>query len=475
MAKEVCEFQKKNYLKNNNRPKFHFSSPVGWINDPNGFSEYKGEYHLFYQYHPYSLNWGPMNWGHSKTKDFIIWEVMDPVLVPTEKYEKFGCFSGTAIQDGEKHILMYTGVEKENETSELQTQCVAIGDGTEYKKLKENPVITANMLPNGSSEVDFRDPKIWKDGDLYYSLVANRSSDGSGQLPLFCSKDLKSWEFLHIVDKSENKIGEMWECPDIFRLDGKGVILLSPQEMEATEEGIHAGSNTIYLLGELDEGYNFKREYENVIDYGLDFYAPQSLTTSDGRQVMIGWLQSWDNHILHKDCNWSGIMSIPRELSIKNNRLYQLPIKEIENHYKNTYSHNGVLCGENIELPNMKGRYLDLTVEAEVDDNSYFDIILASDDKHYSKINYNGIIKKLETDRTYCGIKNDFISTRKINIEPIENKIKLRILLDRYSVEVFANDGEKVLSMLISTNEEAKGLKFNFNQDTKVEIICNKL
>ena len=116
------------------RPHFHVTPWIGWMNDPNGFSLYKGEYHLFYQYHPYSTVWGPMHWGHVKTKDFIRWERLPAIMAPGESYDEFGCFSGSAVemQDG-THAVMYTGVRlvpTENGTlEERQVQCMDYGDG----------------------------------------------------------------------------------------------------------------------------------------------------------------------------------------------------------------------------------------------------------------------------------------------------------------------------------------------------------
>lgn len=472
MLKKANDYVKSNYKEESNRPKFHFNSPVGWINDPNGFSVYKGEYHLFYQYHPYSMNWGPMHWGHCKTNDFIKWENLDIALAPDENFDNFGCYSGTAIEYDDKHIIMYTGVFREN-YEERQVQCIAIGDGVNYKKSKNNPVITSDLLPKNSSKVDFRDPKLFKDKDTYYSLVANKSEDGSGQLLLFSSTDLNEWKFLNILDKSNNEIGKMWECPDIFNLDDKTIILVSPQNMQATELEFHNGHNTIYLLGELDNNYKFTREIVGKIDYGLDFYAPQSIKTLDGRRIVIGWLQSWDNHILHDDCNWTGIMSLPRELTIKDNKIYQMPIKEISNYYDKTYSIEGEFIGQDLSFKNINGRYIDLFLDINIESDTIFLIKFACDDKFYSSISYNSNTEIFTIDRTYSGLKNDVLTKRDVSVKSIDGILKLRIILDRYSSEIFINEGEKVVSMLFSTDINAKDIKFSFNRKTKISVVNN--
>ena len=114
------------------KPLFHVSAPVGWINDPNGFSVFKGKIHLFYQYHPYNTEWGPMHWGHSVTSDMIRWQQLPVALAPDQEYDAFGCFSGSAIEVGDQHVLLYTGVSKttrNGQVIERQNQCLAYGDG----------------------------------------------------------------------------------------------------------------------------------------------------------------------------------------------------------------------------------------------------------------------------------------------------------------------------------------------------------
>ncbi|MBQ4046545.1 MAG: glycoside hydrolase family 32 protein, partial [Lachnospiraceae bacterium] len=158
------------------RPAFHLSSRVGWMNDPNGFSWYRGEYHLFYQYHPYDSHWGPMHWGHAVSKDLLHWKYMPAVLAPDSIYDRDGCFSGGALvmKDG-THMLMYTGVSNEFAADGLpqgvQTQCVAFGDGENYTKYTGNPVLAFEDLPEECSRYDFRDPRIWQEEDGTYKAA----------------------------------------------------------------------------------------------------------------------------------------------------------------------------------------------------------------------------------------------------------------------------------------------------------------
>ena len=194
-------------------PFFHVTGGIGWINDPNGFAPFKGEYHLFFQYYPYNTKWGPMHWGHVKTKDFIRWERLPAALAPDTDYDKDGCFSGGAVElpDG-RHLLMYTGVRnvrrRNGKLESFQTQCIAIGNGIDYEKIALNPVIDASMLPEGGSTHDFRDPKIWEEDGHYYAVVGNRSEDDSGTILLFESADALHWQYVSVLAACHNQYGK---------------------------------------------------------------------------------------------------------------------------------------------------------------------------------------------------------------------------------------------------------------------------
>ena len=207
------------HIPGSERPAFHVTPTIGWMNDPNGFSVYKGECHLFYQYHPYSNEWGPMHWGHLKTRDFIRWERLPAALAPDRDYDAAGCFSGGAVElpDG-RQLLLYTGVRRsrsdEGFLQDVQTQCAAIGDGVNYEKWENNPVLEAGDLPEGGSAVDFRDPKVWRDPDgRFYAVIGNRTADGSGAIVLYQSRDGFKWELVRTLDRSHNQYGKMWESP----------------------------------------------------------------------------------------------------------------------------------------------------------------------------------------------------------------------------------------------------------------------
>ena len=469
------------HIPDKERPAFHITPTIGWMNDPNGFSVYKGEYHLFYQYHPYSCEWGPMHWGHVKTKDFIRWERLPAALAPDqEKYDTNGCFSGGALElpDG-RQLLMYTGVRRvrseDGALQEIQTQCVAIGDGLDYEKYDGNPVLAAGDLPEGGSALDFRDPKIWRDADgSYLAAIGNRTADTSGAVLLYRSADGLHWTLEREIDACRNQYGKMWECPDYFPLDGRQVLIVSPQEMTPIGLEFHAGNGTVCLIGDESEDGRFVRQNVQAIDYGIDFYAPQTLLTPDGRRVMIGWMQNW-NTVGGKprQCRWFRQMSIPRELTVKNGRLYQLPVRELDNYRGPCVSHHNIPVSGEVNLPGIQGRVLDMTVTVRPighDSYRWFRIHLAKDGQHDTVVRYRPEEGTVKIDRTRSGLPWDIVHTRSFFVGNREGEIKLRIVMDRFSLEVFVNDGEQAASAVIYTEQSADAITFEAGGSALMDV-----
>lgn len=461
------------------KPIFHVVAPIGWINDPNGFSWYEGKCHLFCQYHPYSTQWGPMHWAHYCTKDMISWELLPCAMAPDESYDSEGCFSGSALVLEKDHILMYTAVsEKTNADGQrysIQQQAIAIGDGEQYQKLEQNPVITSDMLPEGCSRKDFRDPKIWEENGIYYALIANQSELGEGQVLLYSSRDIRHWIFVSVFDNSGGKYGKMWECPDFFCLDGQELLLVCPQFMQADGLAFHNGNNAVYFIGKRDaELKKFIRSEAKQIDYGTDFYAPQTTLTPDGRRILIGWMQNWDNRVCPDSFNWCGMMTIPRELSLQNGCLLQTPIRELLNYRTQETKYSKVVLSEmqgEVQLDGVSGRCLDLTVIFTTEGCLAFKIKLASDGKKIGT--YLSLdIKKgiLSLDRTYSGMRQDVLTSRSMYTDTCHETVKLRILMDYYSIEVFANSGKDVMSMLIYTPIETDKIAFSCEGETEITV-----
>lgn len=479
------------------RAVFHFSPRIGWLNDPNGFSYYNGRYHLFYQYHPYSTYWAPMHWGHAVSSDLITWEYLPCAMAPDTDYDGAGCFSGSAITlpDG-RQLLMYTGcsrVDIDDDGRWAQTQCLAVstgaGENTDFIKFEGNPVISGADLPEGGDTYEFRDPYIWQVSDgSYRAVVANANVDGgkATQISMFRSPDGFDWEFDKVLFEDWRHLGIMWECPNFFPLDGRQIFIASPMDMEAEEADgsirFPKGNNVCYMVGDYDEdteeftphvaasheksGKDATATYHPV-DCGLDFYAPQVMKTPDGRQVMIGWMQDPSMGNLHDEDQFRifGQMTVPRELSLRNDRLIQWPVHELDRYRKGRPRLASIsLDNEERSIEELSGRCLDIELTLyPADAGSYnaFSMKFAKKGGTYTELRYYPERSILSIDRSNSWQSEEITKRRSIRVRNRGGHIDLRILLDRWSAEIFINGGEQVMSATFYTPLDAQDITFS--------------
>ncbi len=313
----------------NMRQRYHFMPQTGWMNDPNGLVYFKGQYHFFYQHYPHAPEWHSMHWGHAVSSDLLHWEYLPLALMPDAWYDKDeegSCFSGSAIVHESRLYLMYTG-SADHGNGIVQTQCMAVSeDGVHFKKFSNNPVITA---PPGCDVTLFRDPKIWKYEEHFY-VVIGASRDNKAQALLYRSGDLEQWEYVGVLAESRGELGFMWECPDFFPLGDKYVLTFSPMGT--------GDRKAVYLVGDMDYAQG-KFHYHNIgeIDWGMDFYAPQSFAAPDGRRLMVGWANEWDWMPWFKDFGatrqegWCGSFNLIREVRLnEDNSLSFYPAQEYQ-------------------------------------------------------------------------------------------------------------------------------------------------
>lgn len=328
-AQEEIDRKKEAVQQGEMRQHYHFMPQTGWMNDPNGLIYFGGNYHCFYQYNPYSGFWDCMHWGHAVSEDLLHWTYLPLALAPSEPYDdhmKGGCFSGSAVEHEGKLFVIYTGATNQGD-GPVQAQCVAFSeDGIHFEKYAGNPVVTA---PEGVRKDMFRDPKVWKhDGSFY--MVCGASRNGMGQALLFKSADLFHWTFVNVLAESRGEWGHMWECPDFFQLGDRYVLTFSP---------MGCGEHTaVYLVGDLDyDTGKFVWDRSGEIDWGMDYYAPQSFQAPDGRRIILGWANEWEWMPFWKDWGptyregWCGFFTVPREVRLMPDGTLQfVPVEELK-------------------------------------------------------------------------------------------------------------------------------------------------
>ena len=463
------------------RPLFHLSPYVGWMNDPNGFSRYDGRYHLFYQYNPYSTQWNAMHWGHAVSDDLLRWEHLPCALAPDRPYDHLGCFSGSAIElhDG-RHLLMYTGVQGAGRTEQgvpvmRQVQCVAVGDGIAYEKYEGNPVISGDALPAGLRRSHFRDPRVWRGEDGSYRCVVGAvDADKDGLVLLFSSKDALSWSYEGVLARNGGRFGTMWECPDLFELDGRMVLLASPQDM-LVEERERLGGGALYCIGRIDgRSGAFDEEGLWAIDGGIDFYAPQTLLTPDGRRVMVAWMQNWDTTRQDlPDKRWFGQMTLPRELRVRAGRLCQWPVRELEDLRHGRVTYQDVTLEGDLVLEGIEGRCVDLTLSVRPQGSGMyrtFSLNVAEGRGCVTMLSLNPREGLLKLDRTRSGSRHMVMHVSECSVPMTGSSCDLRVILDRHSIEVFANRGAQTMTMVVPTDLAATGISFHADGELVMDV-----
>ena len=269
----------------------------------------------------------------------------------------------------------------------------------------------------------------------------------------------------------------MWECPDLFQLDEKTVLFVSPQDMMPDGFEYHNGNGTVCLIGKMDEERRrFIPEHDQAIDYGIDFYAPQTILTPDGRRVMIGWMQNWDTCKLtgYEERKWFGQMSLPRELTIKDGRLYQQPIRELALYRSRMVEYKGVQVSDEMTLEGIEGRKLELDIRVRSADleNPYRKFIFrfAKNEKYHSILSFRPYESLLKIDRKFSGSRRAYIHQRRAAVQQKDGEIHLHVILDKFSIEVFINDGEQVMTATILTDTDAQGISFEADGQAVMDI-----
>jgi sucrose-6-phosphate hydrolase SacC (GH32 family) len=406
------------------RPQFHFTSRRGWHNDPNGLVYYKGEYHLFYQHNPLGWSWGNMTWGHAISTDLIQWEEMAPAIYPDEMGTEF---SGSGVidwnntarfQEGDEKalVLIYTAAGGTSVWSEDKTftQCIAYSTdkGRTWTKYSGNPVLKHIIGRN-------RDPKVvWYEPDKKWVMALYLEGNNFG---LFTSDDLKSWTQIQ-----EIIIEEGAECPDFFEIPLDG----DTKKMK----WVLTAANGRFLMGSFN-GKQFTPETESYpSEWGKNYYAVQSYSDiQDGRRIQVGWMAGSE----FKGMAFNQQFAIPRELTLKTTRegirLYGVPVREIENIHGEKQSWNNVTVKhEDNPLSELHGELYHIISEFMISENSEveFGFNLRGFEIKYNTQN-NMLTAHRPTDNAVSEIK----------LLPENGKIRLEILLDMASVEVYANNG----------------------------------
>ncbi|PWS27610.1 glycoside hydrolase [Pedobacter yonginense] len=455
------------------RPTYHFTSPSNWLNDPNGLIYLDGTFHLYFQHNPFENKWGHMSWGHAVSKDLVNWHNL-PVAIP-EKISKDTTtmiFSGSAVLDkdnvsgfgkGKAPVVAFYTADLPKQHNESQYMAYSTDGGLTFTNYNKNPIIDLNKK-------DFRDPNVWWHEASKQWIMTVAMVD-EHQVRIYGSSNLKDWNILSDFGKQGNQ-GSGWECPFMIPLavDGnknnlKWVLVISLFGPK--------GPTMQYFVGNFD-GKVFKNDNDGdrtlLIDDGDAFYA--GIPWNDApknKKILLGWLQPGGKETYP----WKGQMSIPRDLSLKITdegiRLYQQPTNIIFSKL-NKHSESNFITKQNLNLYgntdlglSKNSYWIDAEFDVKLAKKIGFKISQLKDGKgniiKEIEVGYDVLNSELYVDcsRSEKGIKNDKNIVQVAHVSPKNGKIKLQILLDKSSLEVFGNDGQKVITTMVFPDENATG------------------
>ncbi|RKQ40922.1 glycoside hydrolase family 32 protein [Enterobacter sp. R1(2018)] len=430
-------------------PLFHLAPPAGWMNDPNGLIFHNNLYHAFYQHHPFDENWGPMHWGHATSPDMVHWQHQPIALAPGNEWDRDGCFSGSAVDDNGVLSLIYTGhiwLNGQGDDSAIrQVQCLATSrDGVHFEK--QGVVLTP---PEGF--MHFRDPKVWQEDGSWWMVIGARDADDRGQVLLYRGASLREWTLDRILARAEPDMGYMWECPDFFAAGHAHYLIFSPQGVQACGYQNRNLFQSGYLRGCWQPGRDFVQHGDFIeLDHGHDFYAPQSFVAADGRRILMGWMDMWESPMPSKREGWAGCLTLPREITADaQGRLRQTPVHELLS--LRGAEHPVLPC----VLDNQRQSLQDCAEAVELELN--WDCRESRAERYGLRLG-NGCelfvddqSRRLVLARRY---PDEQLSGDRSVPLPENGDLRLRIFIDRSSIEVFVNEGEYCLSSRIYPQQD---------------------
>jgi len=445
------------------RQTYHIESESGTLGDPNGFSYFNGKYHLFYQWSPLAFSKGPHytqhGWKHLVSDDLVNWQDLGAAIESDTKYDKYGTYSGSAIPNKDKLLMFYTGntwinTETDNNWLRVPYQLTAFMDKNNQVHRSNSPIIEGTF---DGYTAHFRDPKVWQKDGQYYAIFGVQRKNLTGTALLLQSADFKKWKSLGELKTDYAKLGYMWECPDYFEIDGKGMLIFCPQGLKSSGDKYQNIYQTCYLLGDQVSLPNtqFNHGSLNELDNGFDLYASQTMLAPDGRRIIVSWMGLPETSYPTEKYHYSGCMTIPKELHIKDGKLYQVPVKELDSLRTNHRLLSESITSETVDHKlKTKSNELDMVVNFKDSNAFMLDLFADKLDQRRFRIILNKKKNEVMIDRSQAGVEvsSEYGVTRKIDYE-LPEKLNLKIYTDSSSVEIFINKGEKVFTSRVFPNE----------------------
>lgn len=431
------------------RTAFHIEPPHGLLNDPNGFSYFDGKWHLFYQYFPFGAAHGLKSWVHTQSSDLVHFEETGTVLYPDTPLDSHGAYSGSAMQFDDKLFLFYTGNVRDENWVRHTYQIGALMDNKgEIEK------ITDILIDQPLDTTDhFRDPQIFCYKDDYYAIVGGQDLDKKGIVKLYKSqtKDYLNWNYIGDLDFANDRTAYMMECPNLVFVKDQPVLLYCPQGLDKKVLDYDNIYPNMYKMAE-----GFDPETARLIDpsplinldEGFECYATQAFNAPDGRALAVSWLALPDVSYPTDAYDYQGCLSLVKELTITDGKLYQYPVEAITS-----------LRTESQPFATQAHTANQYELELTFADASRSELVLfANADQKGLRLIVDTEKGELLLDRSQCGqaFATEYGQTRRCTID--KKATTARIFIDKSVFEIFINKGEKVLSGRVFPDADQTGI-----------------
>jgi beta-fructofuranosidase len=417
-----------------------------WMNDPNGLIHWRGQYHMFYQYNPDRVGFGAMRWGHAVSDDLAHWQHLPVALSPTlGGPDKDGVYSGSAVDDHGRPTLIYTGISPE-------CQCIATSDDdlVTWQKYAGNPVIPAP--PAGLAVTGFRDPYVWREDNGWSMVLGSGIRGQGGAVLLYHSSDLTEWTYRGPLMAGDQESEETWECPSLFPLGDRHVLLYSVFPF------------TYAWVGQYAQG-SFTPEQRVYADWGGEFYAAQPFQDASGRRLLFGWVFDRRSDAAREQAGWAGLMSLPRVLTMRDGQLGVSAAPELASLHEEAYEVGAFDIGEFTLLPEVCWHDTQ-ELQAEIDLGAAQTVSLiirrSPDGEEYTELRYDRASGQLQWLPECSSLDPDVERIPReapLTLEPDE-PLRLQVFLDRSVVEVFANGQVSLTGRIYPTRRDSQRVAF---------------
>lgn len=443
------------------RPQLHFSAPQNWLNDPNGLVWHDGVFHLFYQHNPTGNEWGNMHWGHAVSRNLVEWDVR-PIALHADPWGLGYMFSGCAVVDTDNRsglgdgrhapmIALFTSTDIE--LIQSQSLAYSLDRGESWMQYEGNPIIANPGVR------DFRDPKVFWHAETEKWVMVVAAYD---QIVFYSSRNLIDWNKFFTFGKHFGSHEGVWECPDLFPLQSEGgetkwVLVVSVcAEHTLRDESIQ------YFVGDFD-GERFTPQHRQALwlDWGPDNYGAvtwNGIPATDSRRILIGWMNSWRYVNSTPTYPWRGSMTLPRSLRLVSEHhgyeVASMPVAELASLRTRTHDLGRHPVGSapvTASFSSIPSELLDLDLDFTwgTERPGKFGVKFSNTGGEFVSVSIDLNSLQLFVDRRSVGMlvpSNKFATRLEAPLRQPERELTLRIVKDRASVEVFADNGRAVIS-----------------------------